>query len=73
MDLRGFIASLLGPGFRLGREGLEHLGIKIDPEKNKYRGKQMDISIDWARVRVLVIPTNEELMIARDTKEVIEK
>ena len=48
-------------------EHMEYLGIKIDPEKNKYRGKQMDISIDWARVRVLVIPTNEELMIAMDT------
>ena len=47
------------------------LGIKIDPEKNKYRGKQMDISIDWARVRVLVIPTNEELMIAKDTERLV--
>lgn len=51
-------------------EHLEYLGIKIDPEKNKYRGKQMDISIDWARVRVLVIPTNEELMIARDAYDI---
>ena len=30
---------------------MEYLGIKIDPEKNKFRGRQMDISIDWARVR----------------------
>ena len=52
-------------------EHLEYLGIKIDPEKNKYRGKQMDISIDWARVRVLVIPTNEELMIAKDTERLV--
>ena len=48
-------------------------GIKIDPEKNKYRGKQMDISIDWARVRVLVIPTNEELMIAKDTERLVNE
>ena len=54
-------------------EHLEYLGIKIDPEKNKYRGKQMDISIDWARVRVLVIPTNEELMIARDTERLVNE
>ena len=33
----------------------------------------MDISIDWARVLVLVIPTNEELMIAQDTAEIVSK
>ena len=54
-------------------EHMEYLGIKIDPEKNKYRGKQMDISIDWARVRVLVIPTNEELMIAKDTERLVNE
>ena len=54
-------------------ENMEYLGVKIDPEKNKYRGKQMDISIDWARVRVLVIPTNEELMIAQDTAAIVGK
>ena len=51
---------------------MEYLGIKIDPEKNKFRGRQMDISIDWARVRVLVIPTNEELMIAQDTERLVK-
>lgn len=54
-------------------EHMEYLGIKIDPEKNKYRGKQMDISIDWARVRVLVIPTNEELVIAQDTERLVNE
>ena len=54
-------------------EHMEYLGIKIDPEKNKYRGRQMDISIDWARVRVLVIPTNEELMIAKDTERLVNE
>ena len=49
-------------------KGLEFLGIKIDPVKNDMRGKEMDISADGSKVRVLVIPTNEELMIARDTK-----
>ena len=49
-------------------EGLEFLGIKIDPVKNDMRGKEMDISADGSKVRVLVVPTNEELMIARDTK-----
>ena len=46
-------------------EGLEFLGIKIDPEKNAVRGKEADISAADSRVRVLVIPTNEELMSAR--------
>lgn len=53
-------------------EHMEYLGIKVDPEKNKYRGRQMDISVDYARVRVLVIPTNEELVIAEDTKRLAE-
>lgn len=51
---------------------LEYLGVKIDPEKNNVRGKQRDLSIDWARVRVLLIPTNEELVIAQDTKRLVE-
>ena len=54
-------------------EHLEYLGVKIDPEKNKFRGRQMDISIDWARVRVLVIPTNEELVIAQDTERLVDE
>lgn len=46
---------------------------RIDPEKNKFRGRQMDISIDYARVRVLVIPTNEELVIAEDTERLVNE
>ena len=53
--------------------GLEYLGVKIDPEKNKIRGQEIDISAADSAVRVLVIPTNEELMIARDTKALTEK
>lgn len=52
-------------------EGLEFLGIKIDKEKNNTRGKAVDVSADDAKVRVLVIPTDEELTIARDTKEIV--
>ena len=51
--------------------GLEFLGIKIDPEKDKVRGKEIDVSADDAKVRVLVIPTNEELMIAMDTAAIV--
>jgi len=49
-------------------EGLEFLGITIDDAKNNTRGKEALISKDNGSVQVFVIPTNEELMIARDTK-----
>ena len=51
-------------------EGLEFLGVKIDPEKNKVCGKEAIISNNNSRVKVMVIPTNEELMIAKDTAEI---
>jgi len=47
-----------------------NLGIKLDLVKNKVRGKEMIISRDDSRVKVILIPTNEELMIARDTYEI---
>ena len=52
-------------------EGLEFLGIKIDQEANKSRGLK-DITAQGAAVKTLVIPTNEELMIAIDTKRLVE-
>jgi acetate kinase len=54
-------------------KGLEFLGVKVDKEKNNMRGKQLDVSEEDAKVRVLAIPTNEELVIARDTKDIVEK
>lgn len=49
-------------------EGLDSLGIRLDPRKNEAGiGVEMDISADDAATRVWVIPTNEELLIARDT------
>ena len=48
-------------------EGLEFLGITIDDNKNNVRGKEVEISKDNETVKVFIIPTNEELMIARDT------
>ncbi|MBQ4600918.1 MAG: acetate kinase [Oscillospiraceae bacterium] len=53
-------------------EGLEFLGVKIDPEKNKVRGKEVVISTDDSKVKVWIIPTNEELMIAQDTAELVK-
>jgi len=49
-------------------DGLEFLGTKIDTEKNNVRGKAQEISIEGSQVKIFVVPTNEELMIARDTK-----
>ena len=52
--------------------GLENFGVKIDEEKNKIRGQEIDIAAPDSKIRVFVIPTNEELTIARDTKEIVE-
>jgi acetate kinase len=51
--------------------GLAFMGIAIDEDKNKIRGREIDISAEGAAVRTLVIPTNEELAIARDTYALI--
>lgn len=48
-------------------EGLDYLGIKLDVEKNKVRGREVDVAASDSKVRIFVIPTNEELVIARDT------
>ena len=48
-------------------DGMEFLGIKIDKELNNFKGEERDISAPDAKVKSLVIPTNEELMIAKDT------
>ncbi len=47
--------------------GLDYLGIKINAEKNKVRGKEVDVAAEDSKVRIFVIPTNEELVIAKDT------
>ena len=49
------------------------LGIKIDKEANNCRGKEVVISTPDSKVTVCVIPTNEEIMIARDTLELVSK
>ena len=61
-------------GFVRGKvcEYLGYLGITIDPEENAKRGENLTISTPDSKVKVCVIPTNEELMIARDTKALVE-
>ena len=54
-------------------DGMGFLGMELDKEKNKLRGEERDISTPNSKVRILVIPTNEELVIARDTLEIVSK
>ncbi|MEG1593470.1 MAG: acetate kinase, partial [Oscillibacter sp.] len=53
--------------------GLEFMGVKMDADANKVRGKETVISAADSRVKVLLIPTNEELMIALDTATIAGK
>lgn len=54
-------------------QNLEYLGIKIDPAVNEKRGEACVLSTPDSKVKVIVFPTNEELMIARDTMEIVNK
>ena len=51
---------------------LSFMGVEIDPEKNNTRGKEICISTPNSKVQVWVVPTNEELMIAQDTAELVK-
>ncbi len=69
-----FTAGIGENGYELREgvlEGMEFLGIKLDREKNKVRGKEAEISAPDSKVKVLVVPTNEEIVIARDTLELV--
>ncbi len=54
-------------------EGLEFMGVKLDKELNKVRGEEAVISAADSKVKVVVIPTDEELMIASDTLNILKK
>ena len=54
-------------------EQLEFLGVKIDDEKNKIRGEEAELSASDSKVKIYTIPTNEELMIARETLKLVNK
>lgn len=54
-------------------EGLEFMGVKIDAEKNRVRGEEAVISADDSKVKVVVVPTDEELMIASDTMDILNR
>lgn len=52
-------------------EKIKFLGTEIDEEKNSIRGEEVEISVPGSKVKMFVIPTNEELVIARDTLEIV--
>lgn len=52
-------------------KGFEQFGIKVDSEKNKVRGGEHEIQTDDSKVKLMVVATNEELMIARDTQKLV--
>ena len=54
-------------------EGLEYMGVKVDKQKNKVRSKEVVISTDDSKVKVVIIPTDEELTIASDTMAILSK
>ena len=52
-------------------EGLEFLGIKLDKEKNaEIHGKEAFVNAEDSKVKIIIVPTDEELVIARDTAEI---
>jgi len=53
-------------------KNLGFMGVELDTEKNNVRGKDTVVSTDSSNVKVMVVPTNEELMIARDTLELVK-
>ena len=53
-------------------QGLEYMGVKLDAAANDVRGKETVISAADSKVKILLIPTNEELMIAMDTAAIVK-
>ena len=53
-------------------EGLEILGVHLDKERNKVRGQEKIVSTDDSPVKVMIVPTNEELMIALETERIVK-
>ena len=76
VDVIVFTAGLGENGITMRKticDGLEGLGIELCDERNNVRGKDTVISKDSSKVKILLIPTNEELMIAKDTVEIVSK
>ncbi len=75
VDAVVFTAGIGENNIALREQVMDHmdfLGLKLDPEKNNVRGKAVDVSAEGSRGHILVIPTNEELVIATDTEELVK-
>ncbi len=75
VDVIAFTAGI-GERGPISREAickhLTYLGVDFDPELNDCKGKELEITKPGSKVKVWVVPTNEELMIARDTLEIVQ-
>ena len=54
-------------------EDMEFFGIKLDEERNKARGVEQILSTDDSKVKVVLVPTDEEIVIARDTQDLVRE
>ncbi|NIA23332.1 MAG: acetate/propionate family kinase [Proteobacteria bacterium] len=75
LDLVIFTAGIGENGWEMREmilSDMEFLGIKLDRSRNRFRGEQKIITTEDSRVKVAVVPTNEELMIARDTEKIVK-
>ena len=75
LDALTFTAGIGENGVELREaicRGLAFMGVKIDAERNKVRGKETKISADDSRIQVWVVPANEELIVAKQTEEVLK-
>ncbi len=73
-DLLAFTGGIGENGVEFRREvcaRMDYAGIRLDPDRNQVRGEEATISAGDSRVRIMVIPTNEELIVARQTREVL--
>ena len=74
VDVITFEAGIGENGITVRKEICDYLGflgVKIDEEKNNCRGEEVEISTPDSKVKVYVVPTNEELMIARETRDLV--
>ena len=69
----GSAGLLCAENHQMALEGLEFLGVELDKEvNNKMRGEEAILSTPESKVKVLLIPTDEEMMIATDTYEIVK-
>jgi len=76
LDLVIFTAGVGENGWEMREmilSDMEFFGIKLDRAKNRFKGEQKIITTDDSRVKAAVVPTNEELMIAKDTQRIVKK